>query len=180
MGGFVYSELAARMAEQAALAGGGGVTHHTDGLLAQNAGVAVGAAGAYTDLTWLAVLPDADGNITYAAPDFTVVNSGLYTVSLYGNWTVDNSIETDERLIKFAVVNVQSPAAQGVYAWAQGRVLQAIVPPATVNLTNGLEFGTSFTTMFEAGDQFKVQYRNTDAAQATEIEIVTLSVVKLA
>jgi hypothetical protein len=161
--------------------GGGGVTHTTDGLLGQAASVTVNSGGVFADIAWLAVLPDADGNITYSNPTFTVVNSGLYAVSLYGNWTVDNSLEVDERIIKLAVVNVQSPAAQGVYSWAQGRILHNIVPPATVNLgTDGMPFNLDFTSMFEAGDQFKFQAKNTDGSNNTELEIITISIVRLA
>lgn len=181
--GFSYSEIAARMAEQAAVqsAGGGGVEHHTDGLLAQQADQVVAAGGAFANVTYVAVLPDSDGNITYSAPTFTVVNSGLYAVHLYGNWEVDNSVEVDERIIRFTQVNVTSPAAQGVYAWGAHRILKNIVPPATVNLeTNGLPFNLDFTTMFEAGDQFKIEAKNTDGTTATNIESLILSIVKLA
>jgi hypothetical protein len=180
MGGFNYSEIAARVAEING-AGGGGVSHHTDGLLAQNINVAAASGGATADMTWLAVLPDSDGNITYSAPTFTVVNSGLYAVHLYGNWEVDNSVEVDERIITFEAETVTSGAAQGVYAWAANRILHNIVPPTTVNLgPDGLPFNLDFTTMFEAGDQFKITFTNTDGTTASQVDIITLAIVKIA
>lgn len=158
--------------------GGGGVSYRSDGLVAQQGSYAVDANSGTDDLPWIAVLPDSDGNITYSNPNFTVVNSGLYAVSFYGNWSVDDSVETQDRLCSLAMVNYQDPAATSGYAWAQGRINQTLIMANAQN--NGdHQFGCDFVTYFLAGDQFKATVTNNDPAEATQLEIVTLSIIRI-
>lgn len=158
--------------------GGGGVSYRSDGLVAQQAGLSVDANSGLDDLTWIAAISDSDGNITFSAPDFTVVNSGLYSVSLYGNWSVDDSIETQDRIVSFTPVNYEDPSATSGYAWAAGRFTQNLIIPSSQN-DSAHYFNLDFVTYFLADDVFKIQIANNDGAESTELEVITLSIIRI-
>ena len=159
--------------------GGGGVDYRLDGLIAQAAGITVNSNSGVIDFTsWVATIPDSENNITYAAGVFTVANEGVYVFSLYGNWNVDDSVETQVRTVQLTPINIVNPAATSVYTWAQGRILLNEIVPSNANNAKKY-FNLDTTAYLTDGDSFKIQVSNEDLTQDTTLEIITLNIVKL-